>query len=1294
MRICLSLVIACCATYASALEGFVTRANTGEPLAGARIVARAAGTAAIAATADAEGKFQLTGLRSLRQYELMVSAEGCATALVPVPRGPSTPLRIALQREGVLEGRVVEAASSTAVVGATVEIVRGTIGVARAVTDASGAFHVGGLGNEKLQLAAWGDGMFMRGKQRINAQSKIGQTASVGRLQLERGFPAALTAVDARTGAGVVGARLLLLDPPAGLPEEMEIASATPLSATFPASGITMIASASGYMEEKVLLSPAEGGRAATVEIALRPLMRFAGRVVEEESGTGVPGVVLSFGRSVRDCPYECRSASDGAMQVAGVRPGRYAAFVRYATDAPLRGRPLPTTHNLPQLDFQNHDIGDYTVKLPPGVLLSGRVIDDATGGPIAGAEVYVNPVEHTYARYGSQESSTESGDDGRFELPVLAALRRGEVTALKAGYANAVTQIEFESGQSVEGIELRLTQGRAISGRVVDSASRPFVGAEVRVLLERPYFHYVLDVYERKTDAQGEFRFEHLRPGPWSVRVLPPGSEGPMGSLSVEPKIVPVTLTAEADVSGLLLALDTTVYDAALRGTVLDAKGKPVAGARVRADCTRSNEPRGGIVIAGGPSAAKSSVRSDAQGRFELTALARGSYSVTVSDASGLTRPFTVKEVPVPQEDFIIRLPETGQVSGRVVGLRDQAVEHFRARLIEGAQARWNFADNQLTAFEGGGFQFDDVAPGSYRVFVRAAGYLDRRSEAVEVKAGETTQDVVIHLSGGGNVVVKVQDPSGRPLEGARVLAGDETDDVANRPKVGGHSTNAEGVVTLKSLSPGPMDLAVIHDQYAPWKGSVDVKDNETTTMEVRLVAGGAIEARVLSADGAAVVDAYVRAWSEQASVGRQHSVAVHGGNGLYRLEKLPPGTYLVWMSLAKGDSEATRTGQMREVGVGDGATARVQFNLGGGRIFGVVTANGAPAAGYAVILRQSGVINDSHSSHTNGEGRYEFLDVPPGAIELSMIKSPGLMDDVLRTVSLTMGENQEREVNFTVPQGRIAGVALNAADRKPVTNGRAWLMRADDPSNQACFSELTDGTLDREGRFVLKGLPPGGYVVTILAPGYAMGRQEVNLGEGETRDDVRIEMDTGGALAGQLRHAGADPGPDDYAGVEIVDAAGGAVGHVKADAVGRYHADHVPEGECWVYAHWQGLGSRIVPARVRAGETTTLDVDLTAAVFVDLAYVDAQGQPLQSVAMRGLKIRGASGPFVTGYRVAGRSETLELACERFEVSIVPYDAQKYRSTTIALDLSGKKPGEHVVERVTLEPAEEKGAL
>ncbi len=103
----------------------------------------------------------------------------------------------------------------------------------------------------------------------------------------------------------------------------------------------------------------------------------------------------------------------------------------------------------------------------PQKRVLSGRVLTDGTGDPIANARVTLVP-----SGQGTPVVLTDR--DGRFALTV--PLTRAAIAASKSGYSRR----EVTATPQDESIEIRLSRGAAISGRVLDEFGDPVVGARI----------------------------------------------------------------------------------------------------------------------------------------------------------------------------------------------------------------------------------------------------------------------------------------------------------------------------------------------------------------------------------------------------------------------------------------------------------------------------------------------------------------------------------------------------------------------------------------------------------------------------------------------------------------------------------------------------------------------------------------------------------------------------------------------------------------------------------------------
>jgi protocatechuate 3,4-dioxygenase beta subunit len=173
------------------------------------------------------------------------------------------------------------------------------------------------------------------------------------------------------------------------------------------------------------------------------------------------------------------------------------------------------------------------------------------------------------------------------------------------------------------------------IAGRVVDEKGSPVEGASVEAMLsgfvvEHGESHPPGTWVRASTDAGGYFTLEDLRTGWYEIKAWAPGLSGEMVRWRAE---------AGRTVEGLEIVV---VEGAFVEGRVLDAKGRPVAGAQAGYATT------------------------DAEGRFR-TALSPGSPRLEVSHPE---KGWAVVEIPYEKgtRRLDVRLPRSIPVRGRIL--------------------------------------------------------------------------------------------------------------------------------------------------------------------------------------------------------------------------------------------------------------------------------------------------------------------------------------------------------------------------------------------------------------------------------------------------------------------------------------------------------------------------------------------------------------------------------------------------------------------------------------------------
>ena len=288
----------------------------------------------------------------------------------------------------------------------------------------------------------------------------------------------------------------------------------------------------------------------------------------------------------------------------------------------------------------------------------SGKVTDKDTGKPIAGATVVVRrsilgDPEQKVTNPVLEETKHTTDAQGKysFVLPPEQTLKRYLYIELDVEHPDYASQKGFGYALSMirkneklggrpffESVELR--PAKPVTGIVKTPDGKPVAGVKVQaysVTSKRAEgaFEYgsFVDV---RTDAEGKFRLPLVTPGWAVVWVLPE-------------EFVPTTHVVK-DKRGDLGTF-TLQTGPRLRGTVLDAKGKPVVGAIINLESRDNNEE---ITEPVADNINRSAV-TNAKGEFEMRPLPPGNYVVKPGEypRDGALDRKDAKSIPVPEAVF-----------------------------------------------------------------------------------------------------------------------------------------------------------------------------------------------------------------------------------------------------------------------------------------------------------------------------------------------------------------------------------------------------------------------------------------------------------------------------------------------------------------------------------------------------------------------------------------------------------------------------------------------------------------
>ena len=595
--------------------------------------------------------------------------------------------------------------------------------------------------------------------------------------------------------------------------------------------------------------------------------------------------------------------------------------------------------------------------------------------------------------------------------------------------------------------------------------------------------------------------------------------------------------------------------------------------------------------------------------------------------------------------------MSDAGGIRGRLLLSDSGAPEEARVRLDESLPSGVSLGDRPD---EDGFYEIVGIPPGSYPLEVRLEGYLTRRREGVEVRAGEMTEGVDFTLVASEGISGRVVDEQGQPLVGARVEA---------RPVISASSyrvlvaiSKEDGVFELFPEWDAPHDLSA---ELVGFEGIVgtDRRRQEPGDGAVELVLPRSPEGsfRVVDATSGEPVERFGLKVFRVRKPGGSTSSSTHDEPA--RVEDHPGGVVVLpadprWDSLtvvAPGYGEKRKMVRWDE-----GAEGQMTLSLeAAGVLRGRVVVGGEAVSGPIVRLVADRIprvpdadpaLEDDPFSGAWGtdldpfagrmrraagreDGGFEFAGLAAGTYELT-VTSPGRASLTRERLVVTSGGVLDlgdlelplsSEVHGVVmlPGGSLGGLELLLSTAPE--SGRGELARL---------------TLSDDGSFRFRGLDAGEYFLHLLPSEgrvTAGASREVNLGVGESREVVfdatdrqpchlEVTVLLNGVPTAGLRVECSTAGAP--SGLEVVTAVTDSTGMAALDAPGAGRGDIRVLGKGPA-----PLGALDQPVALTAGLSLERTLELEAGqlevevpyssgwVLLWLLPLDAPGQEEQSI-------------------------------------------------------------------------------
>lgn len=829
----------------------------------------------------------------------------------------------------------------------------------------------------------------------------------------------------------------------------------------------------------------------------------------------------------------------------------------------------------------------------PTGTETISSMLVDLQDRPIPNADVYLELVNWAATETPPEPTarwSTQADADGKFRFENLPP---GPycITAFTPGMGGANdANIVKEHGYIPRNVKMYPIM--PCSGVIRDETGAPIAGAVLypvkHVLFpDEEFDHWTIASTRAVSDADGKFAFKGLIPGGWILYVVAPGRP----PAYTEPVQVPAT-NAEVVLGG----------PGSLAGRVVDSRdGEPmpyVKLALVQGDTLYvAADATGAPVIS---ERVRHAVQSGEDGTFRAEGLMPGEYRVRVedpmlclADPRQATRVETGKET----QGFDIRVSTGGLIAGRITdkvsgaGIAGVDVNAYSSETGTGKSGQTDGS---------GQYQITGLPPGQYRVDVysRVPGYLpsNMSERMVQAAIDQPQEGVDFTLEPGVTVSGTVVDGDGNLVEGAEVSGntGFQTGDYSyDRVE-----TDAAGAFALTRLRGGTelrLDAVKGDWRAKPYEGPLGNGGLADITMRLDVLAGSAIEGRVLDSGGKPLGKAYVQA--RQAGEDQPAAGVEAEMSGLFKLEGLQAGRYI--LTASPTDYGMYHTGLV----VDDGSTSpettvdvaerktvkdvvvrcEIEANL-------TITGKVLSPSGRPMLYAALTVEGLPRYSTAKLDGSFEIDGLGKGAYTV-YAAAPGYSPAVARNVPAGTRDLTLRLENLAILRGRVIDATANAPlDAFTVEyTSTSQLMEVASPGLNG-----TQTFTDAKGEFRIEGMSTLPTVLRVRANGYAMWETQLEGLVGGQENEILAELERGATIRGFVHDAAGQP-----LGQVQIQMSTTQPGYPVAEAAAVTTADGAfelrdvtPGEELRLVASREGFAPSVVTVTPEAGGVTPADV------------------------------------------------------------------------------------------------------
>lgn len=555
------------------------------------------------------------------------------------------------------------------------------------------------------------------------------------------------------------------------------------------------------------------GEKIQALELRLYPGHVLRGRVTNRETGRPVSGLEIRTFLCPHTQPLKAVTDAVGRYEIRGLFVDFRDPEIRLWMDDPeleyAREDPRSIRYPSARANPQQHTLW-YDFRMTSSTQVTGKLRNEQ-GCPIGDARLYLIAV--------ASRAPEEPEADGSFHLPATPG-ETVQVKAMAPGYAPAfshrITPLLWEPAR----VDLVLTRGLCLSGRVTDTSGAGVGGAYVSadIVLERTSGTRHESIATTTTQADGAFSLPNLPAAKISFHIFHERYQQKLfiRDLSGKERLGPEIIVLEPKNSS-----DKTQSAA---GVVVDPDGKPIAGCQVSTLALDT--------------VSRQSV-TDSGGLFRIESIGRKKTSVMLRwNGAGITA-----VVEPGREDHRLVFNHMITLSGTVLDAATSApVSGFEFECCEGYKAQGS-----------GSFQLR-IPRCEYMSYVlKAPGYLPN-SGTCRMSSYAKTAAWTFFLGRGGTISGRaIRKSTGQPIVGCEIGVSPRPDTPS--PSGGGEKpylTGLDGTFRITGVMPGRAEVfAMPEPPLLAASQTVGVSHNAETSVTFALHSGLTLRGSVVRMPG-----------------------------------------------------------------------------------------------------------------------------------------------------------------------------------------------------------------------------------------------------------------------------------------------------------------------------------------------------------------------------------------------------------------------------------------------------------